>query len=273
MQGADLSRAKLHGACLSRVRLHGALLQHTQFHGAYLSGASLQGANLGGAKLQGANLSGAQLQGALFLDMDFFEERVDDEQFERQDMLKPIFFTAELQGAGLQGAVLDYSKWDNVEIETDEKKLEKMLNEEGLERDKIERIVKEFKNSGGSQELWEPKSARIFCDTEFYRLIKSWRKEIQKLDLENKNINWQEGWERIFKDIKNPESRYYTAQGLIRNFAFDSIGEKEKDTPCTNGLRSAINKELDAIQELDDYKEIRKRLPPEYQKWLGGQPE
>ena len=78
-----------------------------------------------------------------------------------------------------------------------------------------------------------------------------------------KKLNGKKAGKGIFEDIKDKESRYYTAKGLIRNFAFDRYARKKEDTPCTNGLRQAI-------KGLHDREEIRRRLPTEYQDWLGG---
>ena len=250
LEGADLGDAKLQGANLRHARLQGTDLRRAQLQGVCLSKAQLQGVSFRMAELQGADLSYSRLQGASLWQT----------QLQGADLSY-----AKLQGAYLNKTKLDYSQWNNVTIEIDKDKLKEMLENSQLEQDKIKSILEQFNKVGGSRGLWQPELARILFDGKI-KPLKYSHKEIRWLKQNDKKIEWQEGWRKIFKDIEDKESLYYTAKGLIRNFVSDILEKIKKETLCTNGLR-------DAIKGLQDYEEIYKRLPSKYKDWLDDQPE
>ena len=132
LQGANLEAASLQGANLSIAHLQGANLRYVQLQGADLVAVHLQGANLRGAKLQGANLQGAKLQ-----------------------------------GVDLGEVELNFSVWHKAKFNTDKKSLKEDLEAAELPEDKIHIIIKRF-DKEGNEGLWQPKSARIFCNEESF---------------------------------------------------------------------------------------------------------
>ena len=122
----------------------------------------------------------------------------------------------------MRKAELDYSRWYDVKIKTDEKTLRKILNEAELEQDEIEPIIKRFETVGGSQGLWQPESASIFCDegvpplTYGHEKTQPVRLNDDKITLQGgEKISWQEAWKIVFGNIEFFNSNYYLEPLLL----------------------------------------------------------
>ena len=169
-------------------------------------------------------------------------------------------------------ATLDFSQWYyDVKFHTNRKELAYLLTEDEklLTQDEINAILKRFEDEARNEKLWQPKSAKIFCDEKDFAPLDKYRhSKTERLEPNDKNIEWwHTEWKTILSGIDAPfEDNPLSRQHAIRGFINIHRRIRQEDEPLyVKGLRDAIN-------ELKDIDEIKKQLPDEYKKWLDENP-